>query len=374
MRILYVSGSYVPSRRASSVHVMRMCAALARQGHEVVLVTKQSRRRQEAGVSDDFAFYGVAPAFRLEKVPRPTHRGGGLRFLRGVLRLDASRPPFDLYYCREPLVAWRLARRRRPVIFEAHGLPSGWWSRRIHRQLFAASTLRRLVVISAALQKRFADRWPAPACGDVMVAHDAANPTQITPPAPPDGRPPRLGYVGHLYPGRGVELMLALAELLPSCELHLIGGSETDLARWRGGDRPANVVFHGFIAPARLADLYGKLDILLMPYQQRVAVAGGRSDTSAWMSPMKLFEYMATGRPIIASDLPVLREILVHDENALLMPPADVSAWRDGVSRLLAEPALQRRLGEAARRQQGKHHTWDARARAVLAGLPDEPG
>lgn len=374
MRILYVSGSYVPSRRASSIHVMRMCAALARQGHEVVLVTKLSAERQEDGIADDFDFYGVAPAFRLEKVPRPMHRGGGLRFLHGVLRLEAAGPAFDLCYCREPLAAWRLARRGRPVIFEAHGLPDGGWNRWVHRRLLAQPMLRRLVVISAALRDRFADLGLTPAGAEVVVAHDAADPVAVAPPAPPDGRPTRLGYVGHLYPGRGIELLLALAGLLPACELHVIGGAEADLARRRAANPPANVVFHGFVAPARLAELYGTLDVLLMPYQSRVVVAGGRSDTSAWMSPMKLFEYMATGRPIVASDLPVLGEILTDQENALLVPPADLDAWRDAVVRLIEEPALGRRLGETARRQQIDHHSWDARARAVLEGVTDGPG
>ena len=84
MRILYVSGSYVPSRRASSMHVMRMCAALARRGHDVVLASKHCPARQEAGVDDDFAFYDVEPSFRLAKLPRPDRRGGGEPSPRGV--------------------------------------------------------------------------------------------------------------------------------------------------------------------------------------------------------------------------------------------------------------------------------------------------
>ncbi len=371
MRILYVSGSYVPSRRASSVHVMRMCAALARQGHEVTLVSKGCRERQEAGVEDDFAFYGVAPSFRLDKVPRPARRGGGLRYLSGVIRLAGTGRAHDLFYCREPLAAWRLVRAGRPVLFEAHGLPTGRLSRWIHRRLLFAPTLRRLVVISDALRLRFERLGLLPRYADTIVAHDAADPVEVPGPALTDGRPARLGYVGHLYSGRGVEILFALARALPSCELHVIGGSESDLTSWRAERPPANLLLHGFVAPARLAELYGDLDILLMPYQRRVAVAGGRSDTSGWMSPMKLFEYMAAGRAIVASDLPVLHEVLAHERDALLVPPDDQQAWLAAVRRLLDDPALRRRLGDTARRRQADLYTWDARARAVLEGLPD---
>jgi glycosyltransferase involved in cell wall biosynthesis len=188
-------------------------------------------------------------------------------------------------------------------------------------------------------------------------------------PAPLAGRAPRLGYVGHLYAGRGVELLLRLAERRPDCELHVVGGSEADLERRRGALRPPNLIFHGFVPPARLAELYAGFDLLLMPYQERVTVAGGRSDTGRWMSPLKMFEYMAAGRPIVSSDLPVLREVLTHERNALLASPSDLDAWDAAVGRLLADPGLARRLGETARTDFLGHHTWDARAAAVLEGL-----
>ncbi len=370
MRILYVSGAYVPSRRASSMQVMRMCAALAGRGHQVTLVSKECAARQETGVADDFAFYGVPASFAIEKVPRPAGRGGGLRYLWGVWRRAGSGQAADLYYCRDPLAAWLLARRGRPVVWEAHGLPAGGWTRRLWRRLAAAPGLSRLVVISAELRRRFEGLDLLPGHGDVVVAHDAADPVAAGRPPPPlAGRRPRLGYVGHLYPGRGIEILAGLAARLPECEIHAVGGSEADLARWRGLSPPANLIFHGFVPPARLAVIYDRFDILLMPYQTRVTIAGGRSDTSAWMSPMKLFEYMAMGRPIVASDLPVLREVLVDEANSLLVPPDRIDAWEGAVRRLLEDPSLGRRLGERARAEQRERYTWEARAGAVLEGL-----
>ena len=371
MRILYVSGAYLPSRRASSMQVMRMCAALAGQGHDVTLVGKDCASRQEAGVDDDFAFYGVPASFRLAKVPRPATRGGGLRYLWGVRRLANTGPPADLIYCRDPLAAWLLARGGRRVLWEAHGLPAGAWARRLWRRLAAAPALRRLVLISAALRRRFADLELLPRHGDVVVAHDAADAIEAGAPPSRAGRRPRLGYVGHLYPGRGIELLAELARRLPDCEVHVVGGNEADLARWRAASAPANLLLHGFVPPADLGRAYAGFDLLLMPYQTRVGVAGGTSDTSAWMSPMKLFEYMAVGRPIIASDLPVLREVLADERNALLVPPAKVDAWEAAVRRLLGDPELAGRLAETARREQRSSHTWEARARAVLEDLSD---
>ncbi|HEY0990468.1 MAG TPA: glycosyltransferase, partial [Kofleriaceae bacterium] len=104
MNIVYVSLSYVPSRRASTVHVMRMCAALARAGHDVRLIAKRSRDPADAGV-DDHAFYGVS-GFAIDKLARPGLRGGGVVYALGTVRaLLAGRGRTDLVYSRDAVGA-----------------------------------------------------------------------------------------------------------------------------------------------------------------------------------------------------------------------------------------------------------------------------
>src|SRR5438552_3284055 len=107
LRILYVSLSYVPSRRASSLQVMNMCAALAARGHEVTLIAKRppegvegapaSRSDGASAGHPDHAFYGVAPAFQIDKLARPERRGGGLVYAASMAgRLVAARTRVDL--------------------------------------------------------------------------------------------------------------------------------------------------------------------------------------------------------------------------------------------------------------------------------------
>jgi glycosyltransferase involved in cell wall biosynthesis len=112
-------------------------------------------------------------------------------------------------------------------------------------------------------------------------------------------------------------------------------------------------------------------DVLVAPYQKQVFVQGG-AETSAVMSPLKLFEYMSTGRAIVCSDLPVLREVMHADHNALLVRPDDAAAWVSAVERL-SDPQLRHRLGSAAREQFLAHHTWRARAQAALSGVLVKP-
>ena len=89
-------------------------------------------------------------------------------------------------------------------------------------------------------------------------------------------------------------------------------------------------------------------------------------------SPLKLFDYMAAGVPIVASDLPALREVLQHERNVLLARPGDPDSFAEAVRRLLGEPELARRLGQQAR-EDVRQYGWDARAAALLDFI-GEPG
>ena len=370
MRLVYLSISYVPSRSASSVHAMKMCAALARAGCAVELITKLTPSRLEPGVEDDFAFYGVEESFTVTKLRRPARRGGGLVFLDAMRRHLNRRRDVDLVYSRDLGGAWLASRSGQRVIFEAHGLPAGPFAAALSRRLLRRPELAKIVFISRALEELWRAQGLVPPAGRSLVAHDAADPFPVASrAADASPRPPTAGYVGHLYDGRGVELLIEVAKRLPNVDFALVGGRERELARWRSRVTPENVVFHGFVPPGRLPALYASFDILLMPYQRSVAVRSGLSDTARWMSPMKMFEYLATGKAIVSSDLPVLREVLEHGANALLVDPEDAAAWAEAIDRLFGDDALRTGLGERGRQCFVARHTWDTRARAVLAGI-----
>ena len=84
------------------------------------------------------------------------------------------------------------------------------------------------------------------------------------------------------------------------------------------------------------------------------------------MSPLKVFSYMAAGKPILCSDLPVLREVIEDGRNGILVPPDDPDAWAIALQRLLGDPALREKLGSTARADFLAHHTWSQRAVRVL--------
>lgn len=375
MRILYLSSSTIPSRAANSVHVMKMCQALAANGHEATLLAK---RPLSPPTTNDYDHYGVAPSFHISKCPLPPapflNRFWIFYEMLWVRRQVAHMPSPDLLYARRIYNLAALASLRIPMILELHDLPHhrllksliGWLIRQPH--------FVRLVVISAALGDAVQEIYPDLPPEKLVVAHDGADElaihvTAAEPRLP--GRPGafRVGYVGHLYPGRGIDIITALAEQLPEIDFHIIGGDEADIHYWQQQYPGDNLFFHGYAPPKEVSQYTSQFDVVLAPYQRKVLGAGRDRDTARWMSPLKIFEYMAAGKAIVCSDLAPLREVLRHRENALLCPPDDATAWVKAVSELKTDADLRLRLGEQALQQFQTHYTWQKRAESVLAGL-----
>ncbi len=370
MKITYLAPSIIPSRSANSIHVMKMCQAFAKNGHEVTLIVPNRKDEMEKDVEDVFGFYGVERCFRIEMVKWYKVRGQDQLYgLTSALKARRIKP--DLVYSRIVGGAFFAARFGLPVIFEVH-TPANYGSR-VSSFLFSAlsysAKLVKVVAITNALKDYFETTYPR-LTGKIQIAPDGADPVVTdweNEPANP-ARVFTVGYVGHLYKGRGIDIIIRLAEACPWAEFHLVGGTAGDLEFWRSNTNLTNLHFHGFVPPAEAIKMLTNYDALLAPYQYSVSTAAG-NDTVKWMSPLKIFEYMSTGVPIIASDLPVLREVLQHERNALLCPPTDSSAWQSSLEMLKKNPELGIRLGKNALEDFLRNYTWQGRADKVLNGL-----
>ncbi len=119
----------------------------------------------------------------------------------------------------------------------------------------------------------------------------------------------------------------------------------------------------GTAPPSRVASAVNVL-------KMRRSFAAAGHEIGRWMSPLKVLEYMAAGKAILASDIPALREILRDGETALLLPPGEPEAWAAAARALLRDPGRAAALGARARAAFLAKHTWDARAVRILARLP----
>lgn len=366
MRILYVSSSTVPSRSANSVHVMKMCQALAAHGHEVRLLTmKRPDHEIEISADDAWSHYGVQRTFEIQPLPFPSLPGRPLVYSLACWKDARSWSP-DLIYGRYfPAIAL-LGRLGMRIAYESH---ERIWdrsarARKMAKALFARPGFARLVVISEALKRMYLEEALIPE-ELITVAHDAADPVDVEMNRSPGGTF-RAGYVGGVYPGRGIEMLVECARSLDHVEFHFVGAVKEDLSGLCGAESiPPNVICHGYRPPEQIPELRADFNVLLAPYQTKVAIWGGSGDTSSFMSPLKIFEYMASGKPIICSDLPVLREVL-NQANSVLVPPAETEAWIAAISALRTSPSRAIQLARQAQEDFLAHYTWSERAARII--------
>jgi glycosyltransferase involved in cell wall biosynthesis len=264
-----------------------------------------------------------------------------------------------------------------PTILELHDRVTGRFAPWIFRQFLQARTPKRILVITRALRQRLESDFPGLAYANVQIAPNGTNLEAYLdlPDAPtarrrlnlPEG--PTVVYTGHFYAGRGMELLYGLACAFPHIRFLWIGGRPEDTAAWRqrlDATRVNNVTLTGFIDNRSLPLYQSAGDILIMPYER--AIAGSSGGNSADIcSPMKLFDYLAAGRAILSSDLPVFHEVL-STETAVLCPPEDLPAWRAALAGLLADPARCRALGQAARAS-ASQYSWLERETIALRGF-----
>lgn len=378
IRIHYVSPSCIPSRTANSIHVVLQCEALSRAGAQVILYAKRSISDQTKMISAISAQYGV----NLEGVSLKTFyskfsRADAWRIALLALRDSLGSKPQDVVISRNLYAAFILGGLfRRSILFETHQLEIGI-RKRMQRWVMTRPKVTT-VVISKKLDEILTE-YHGVMPSKAVVLHDAA--LSGIQPVAPEQRRERLqlmlgedlskwdtvcGYFGHLYSGRGIEIIEGMANLRPNSLFLVFGGNESQIKEKKAVNRRLNLRFMGFVPHSRAKETMFLMDVLLMPYQNSVSIGVAGHDTARWMSPMKMFEYMATGVPIISSDLPVLREVLKHEVNSLLVVASDCSQWAMALDRVVKNREFAVGLGNAAHTDYLTNHTWIKRAEALL--------
>jgi glycosyltransferase involved in cell wall biosynthesis len=371
MRIVCISASQVPSDTANSIQVMKVSQAFTQVGHEVSLLVpgKQPDGLQPSVLQKN---YGLQNLFTIEWLPVKNRRLFPWTAVRRARRLGA-----DLIYA-WPLQAAALGLLNGiPSMLEMHDFPTGTFGPSWFRLFLSLNGRKRLLPITNALRQALEERYPPLPPGQVVIAPDGVDLERYTPLVDVDTARRQLGLpkvttvlcTGHLYEGRGVDLFLALAGKFRQVSFVWVGGRFADVEFWKSkaaSQSLNNVAFTGFVPNERIPLYQSAADVLLMPYQRAVSTSSG-GNTAEICSPMKMFEYMAAGRAILSSDLPVLHEVL-DDSMAVFCPLDDPAAWESALGGLLADVNRRLTLGRCARAA-APQYSWTERALRVLAGF-----
>lgn len=386
MTVLYFADTRFPIERANGVQTMETCYALAQRGHDVTLVVRPDTARMPR---DPFAYYGLP---RLENLKIQNVPGGSqpfsrrLRYLLTAVRMAAGRMDALTITRDLGLASWLLqlpAPRRPRVVYESHGhsvtvaeeMPAllgrpdrvakprklarlGRREQRVWRRASAYLTLTQ--ALADELASKYGPRT------SVFVVPDAARPVAELPAPSPSG-PFIAGYAGHLYPWKGVDVFIRALQHAPGVHGLIVGGhpGENDLDRIHqlviNLGLETRVTITGLVPPREVTNKLAAASVLVLPNTASAI-------SERYTSPLKLFEYLNLGRPIVASNLAALREVLTDGLSALLVPPGDERTLSAALLRLKNEPETAKALASRARAL-APLYTWAARAEKIERAL-----
>jgi glycosyltransferase involved in cell wall biosynthesis len=377
MKIAYFASSRLPSCKANSVQVLRMCEAMAMAGHEVRLFARAGSPAMNP--EEIFRYYGVEPVFSLRLITAPSawFIGGMLYGSLAAAAMFRDKWQPDIIYGRNLYALLAASACGSDLYYESHAAPANQGRRLLERILFALPAFKKLIVINQKLREFYFEGFPGLRQSEktaIVVAHDGATEPEkhflhLQPITRPDKKPV-IGYAGGLYPGKGIEIIMQLAQRLPGCVFRIAGGSEAEVNRWRSYYRADNLEFIGHLPHAAVREFLAGCDLLVAPYRTRVSSdPSGAGDIAAWMSPLKIFEYMAVGRPIVAARLPAIEEILTDWRNALLVEPDNIEAWVNAIKRLLGDRKLADHMSRQAQNDLIASYTWQARVSRIFTSI-----
>ena len=387
-RLLYLANARLPTEKAHGGQIMQMCEAFAGAGVDLTLWHPRRVNTPELSGLDPFDHYGVARNFALRSLPcvdlfplaaRLGHQtlANRLAFftqaatytLAALWNLRGAR--VDVIYSRDALTALALSATAlaRKTFYEAHRFPGSAIGRRLMGG--ALPRLGGVVTVTRRLAEEYAALGVPPA--RIHTAHDAVRRARFAN-APSKGEARRalglpkdafiVGYVGRFHTmnmPKGLDTLVEAAALSDDVTVCLIGGPAEAVEALRARDllSESRLRYLGQVPLADVPRCLAALDVCAMPLPLTPHFAH-------YASPLKLFEYMASGRPIVASDLPSTREVVAHEESALLVPPGDPAALAAALRRLRDDPGLGERLAARARALVEARHTWEMRANGII--------
>ena len=352
LRILYISSySNLAAQRANVTNVLYMCDALGKYCSDVRLITFLPISKF---LSAERVINEIDPELNVKIIPIPYVKIRGIYILFDLLSFFVSLfLKFKGYriYTRNCRLTVLLSFFVKEIYLEIHDL-----SLVTKRAIRHARSLK-LAVISRGLIKdvnKFKDGM------DILYLPDAARLTQLIS-SKIDLRPPSVVYVGSDNRGKGVDDVVTISRLLPSINFYVIGTN-------RKNTDCDNLFWLGYRNKSDIAQVLRSADVLLAPYQNEVFDNAGNNITR-YMSPLKIFEYMASGTPFICSRMEFLTDFLIEDYHCLMARPQDPSAWADKINSLLSNDVLAQKLAGNALASYRQSYTWDQRAKSLMVDM-----
>jgi glycosyltransferase involved in cell wall biosynthesis len=352
-----------------------MCEAFADNGFKVELV--YPRRNNPSG-KDVFDYYGVKRNFRVTRLLAldfylPGKFDSAAFFIKNfissaTLFLYSLLSSPDIIFSRDELPIYLLSLIKRNLVFEAHKLSN---KRSLFYNRFKKMNFL-LVTISNGLKDDFIKYGFNPE--RIIVAPDGVDTSMFFHKVDKNAARSKLNlprdnkiilYTGHLYGWKGADVLAKSAEYISDALFVFVGGvgAYLDTFKQKYG-LIKNILILGHKPYSEMPQYLSAADVLVLPNSAKEEIS------LKYTSPLKLFEYMASGRPIVASKIPSILEVL-NDRNAILVDPDNSKLLSDGIRRVLDNDELMDKISKQAL-EDVQRFSWSNRARIIISNFTND--
>jgi glycosyltransferase involved in cell wall biosynthesis len=366
MNIFYIGSPQLFGEGASSIHVARMCEAFAELGHDVELVLPIEIEE----VDYFFSYYNVSNKFKINRT-FGLKRGPLRHMLHGLLSFFKmfSVDNYDLIVTRNITFAYFASFFKPNIIVDIHHPAVNYLSKIAIKRFIKATNIVKISCNSEGTKRNLEENFGF--TKKLQVLHNGVNlktfkPNRDISEFKKDLHIPKdsivASYVGNTYKGRGIEKIIELSRINKDIFFLVVGGEDSDNNTYADLVEPnqENVLLTGHVKNVDIPNYLAVSDVLLIPYSSDFTIKGG-SMAFDYSSPIKLFEYLASGKPIIASDLPSISRILSHNINSILVDPSSTEALNNALNLVINNEKLSKDLSQNCL-DLSKEFTWLNRA------------
>ncbi len=320
MKIVVISNSAAPSKNASSLQTAKLCEALYKIGHQVNLILPNTGYKDK----DYFKFYDIKDKFMIKRIKYFNKFPIGLNYyfysLISILKSDYKKQ--DLYITRNFFTSFLLCVLNKKHILEVHDDISieGRIVRFIIKyfKYLNNKNIIKIITTTKTLKNKYHNSYLVDK-SKILVLHNASSINLRFKKYKRIKKNLNIGYFGSIYKSRGLEMLIKLSKEDKANRYYIYGGNKEETTELKKNYSSKNIFFHKYIPYSQIKNQIQKIDICLLPYTDKITVSGDVGDISKYTSPLKLFDYMITGKLIICSDIKVLKEVLKNNFNSILI-------------------------------------------------------
>lgn len=366
MQINYVTVTDIPSNNANSLQIIQMCNAMALNGNKVNLIIP-NLGKSEKTVKE---FYGIKSDFKIIKIGNRKNMISKYQNILIPVRLvlKCLFIKSDKIITRNLLISLIFIILRKKHIIEIHDdlRTSGKILSKVFKKLklLNSTSIEKIIFITKSLKNFIISNYDYKN-NNFKILPDS---TSIFNSTSNNWAKKNLniGYFGSIYKSRGIATILKLSKFDQKNIYYIYGGSNSFVNKLKRKTFNKNLILCSQIPYNKIKDEILKMDILLLPYANKVTTTGDIGNIIDFMSPMKMFDYLGSSKVIISANIPVLREVLTHKHNCIFIDNyLNVNSWLKEIRKISSDYAKYSILRKNALKTVTKF-TWCDRAKQII--------